>query len=98
VIGGFEIIKGTRFNDTLTGGETGAGGGVNFRLHGRRGNDVLTGSTSNDILKGAAGNDVLRGAGGDDTLSGGKGNDEGFGGRGTDICRRVEVLHSCEIV
>jgi len=41
---------------------------------------------------------VLRGAGGDDTLSGGKGNDEGFGGRGTDICRRVEVRHSCEIV
>jgi hypothetical protein len=97
-----EIVVGSDFNDTITGG----GGTVatNFRFIGRKGNDVLTGSGSNDTLKGGKGKDVLRGAGGDDFLAGGAGNDRLFGGSGTDVgkggkgkdvCVKVEIKSSC---
>jgi len=91
-----EQIKGTEFNDTITGGKTGFGSGVNFNITGRGGRDILTGSDSNDTLKGGAGNDKLRGGPGDDTLKGGKGKDRGWGGPGTDICKKIEKAKGCE--
>jgi Ca2+-binding RTX toxin-like protein len=92
-----EIVKGSAFNDQITGGKTGLGSSINNRITGRAGNDTLTGSDSNDYLKGGAGNDKLRGLEGGDTLKGGKGKDKGWGGPGTDICKNVEKAKSCEI-
>ncbi|MFN8232104.1 MAG: calcium-binding protein [Actinomycetota bacterium] len=97
-----EILVGSQFKDTFTGG----GGTVttNFRFIGNGGNDTLTGSGSNDTLKGGGGKDVLRGVGGDDTLLGAAGNDRIFGGAGTDIgkggkgkdqCSGIEIKSSC---
>jgi Ca2+-binding RTX toxin-like protein len=97
-----EIVVGSAFRDTITGG-----GGVvatNFRFIGGKGADTLTGSGSNDNLKGGAGNDVLRGVGGDDTLVGAAGNDRLYGGAGVDVgrggpgkdtCVGVEIRNSC---
>ena len=101
---GIEIIVGSAFNDTVTGGPFGGGGTVNFLFVGKGGNDSLTGFSGNDTLKGGGGNDVLRGVGGDDTLKGAAGNDRLFGGGGTDIgkggkgndtCSKVEIKSSC---
>src|SRR5262245_16783506 len=96
VIDNFEKAKGSKFDDSIKGGETGGGGGVNFNLAGGKGDDVLTGSTSNDTLKGSGGNDLMIGLGGADQLKGGKGKDEGDGGKGKDLCFAVEVRHSCD--
>jgi Ca2+-binding RTX toxin-like protein len=97
-----EIVIGSAFRDTITGG-----GGVvatNFRIIGGKGADTLTGSGSNDTLKGGGGNDVLRGVGGDDTLLGAAGNDRLYGGPGVDVgrggdgkdtCVGVEIRNSC---
>jgi Ca2+-binding RTX toxin-like protein len=99
-----EIIIGSAFNDSVTGGPFAGGGTVNFLFVGKGGNDTLTGFSGNDTLKGGGGNDVLRGVGGDDTLKGAAGNDRLFGGGGTDIgkggngndtCSKVEVKTSC---
>jgi len=99
-----EIIIGSAFNDSVTGGPFAGGGTVNFLFVGKGGNDTLTGFSGNDTLKGGGGNDILRGVGGDDTLKGAAGNDRLFGGGGTDIgkggkgndtCSKVEVKSSC---
>jgi RTX calcium-binding nonapeptide repeat (4 copies) len=99
-----EIIVGSAFNDSITGGPFGGGGTVNFLFVGKQGNDTLTGFAGNDTLKGGGGNDILRGVGGDDTLKGAAGNDRLFGGGGTDIgkggggndvCNKVEIKTSC---
>ena len=99
-----EIIVGSAFNDTVTGGPFAGGGTVNFLFVGKAGNDTLTGFSGNDTLKGGGGNDVLRGVGGDDTLKGAAGNDRLFGGGGTDVgkggpgndtCSKVEIKSSC---
>lgn len=99
-----EIVKGSAFDDNITGGELGFGGSINFRFVGAKGDDILTGSTSNDTLKGGAGDDVVRagtgddtlaGAGGDDLLVGGPGFDVGKGGKGNDVCKSVESKKSC---
>lgn len=63
------------------------------RIHGRGGDDELSGEEGNDLLVGGAGrdelsgdegDDVLRGGRGDDDLSGDEGNDRLFGGAGRD--------------
>jgi hypothetical protein len=99
-----EIIVGSGFGDTITGGPFAAGGTVNFLLIGRGGNDTLTGFAGNDTLRGGPGRDTLRGVGGDDnlvagggrdTLAGGGGFDIGRGGPGADVCRSVERRFSC---
>jgi Ca2+-binding RTX toxin-like protein len=102
LMAGNEILVGSQFNDTFTGG----GGNVatNFRFIGNAGNDLFTGSGSNDTLKGGGGKDTLRGVGGDDTLLGAAGNDRLYGGGGTDvgkggdgkdICKSFEIKSSC---
>ena len=99
-----EIIVGSQFNDTITGGPFSGGGTVNFLFVGKAGNDALTGFSGNDTLKGGGGQDILRGVGGDDTLKGAAGNDRLFGGGGVDIgkggagqdrCKGVEIRTSC---
>jgi Ca2+-binding RTX toxin-like protein len=97
-IAGIEIVRGSPFNDQITGGKTGLGSGINFYITGRAGNDILTGSDSNDYLKGGNGNDKMRGLEGGDTLVGGKGKkDKAWGGPGTDVCKSSEWEKSCEI-
>lgn len=97
-----EIIHGSPFADTITGG----GGFVttNFLFTGGAGADILTGSGSNDTLKGGGGDDIVRASGGDDTLFGAGGDDllvggQGFdiakGGKGDDVCKGVEHKTSC---
>jgi hypothetical protein len=94
VVGTVEIIQGSNFRDTITGG----GGivAVNFIFTGAGGNDRLTGSGSNDTLRGGAGNDRMRGLEGGDTLLGGPGaRDRAWGGPGVDFCK-AEFEKTCE--
>ena len=80
-------LKGTKGNDTLTGGagnDTLHAGKGNDTLDGGAGNDKLYGGKGNDVLLGGAGNDELHGGGGKDILNGGTGNDKLFGGEGSD--------------
>jgi Ca2+-binding RTX toxin-like protein len=100
--GDLEIVVGSGFNDTITGG--GASVAANFRFVGGNGKDVLTGSDGNDTLKGGGGKDTVRGGVGDDTLIGGNQNDLlaggggfdiGKGGNGKDVCKGVERRFSC---
>jgi Ca2+-binding RTX toxin-like protein len=93
----FENIRGSAFNDTLTGdananilnGNTGndtlAGNAGADTLNGGSGNDILIGGTENDILNGDDGDDILDGSADNDTLNGGNGNDVLIGGSGADI-------------
>jgi Ca2+-binding RTX toxin-like protein len=60
-----EGLRGSSFNDVLTGG---AG---NDNLNGNGGNDSLFGEAGNDVLLGGAGADTLIGGAGNDTLDGG---------------------------
>ncbi|MEM0986532.1 MAG: M10 family metallopeptidase C-terminal domain-containing protein [Pseudomonadota bacterium] len=92
-----EIVLGTAFGDTLSGGNDTdelRGGDGNDTLNGREGNDVLLGSAGNDTINGGGGDDLLNGGAGTDTFSGGGGNDtintgagsdEAGGGDGNDI-------------
>ena len=54
-------------------------------IHGRAGDDELTGSSGADTLYGEEGKDTLNGREGNDTLIGGTGNDELYGGEGDDV-------------
>jgi hypothetical protein len=99
-----EIIVGSNFKDTITGGPFGGGGTVNFLFKGKAKADLLTGFAGNDTLNGGKGPDTLRGSGGDDLLRGkkgadllvgGRGFDIGKGGPGFDVCRGVEAPSSC---
>ncbi len=64
-----ENIKGTRYDDNITGDE-----GAN-KLSGGGGDDVLDGGAGNDLLKGGRGDDILIGGDGADRLLGGRDND-----------------------
>ena len=70
IISGFENIKGSNFNDTLT-GDAGAN-----ELYGLAGDDTLVGGDGNDILDGGTGTGGGFGVGeGSDRLEGGNGDD-----------------------
>ncbi|MBF0269918.1 MAG: hypothetical protein HQL44_15140 [Alphaproteobacteria bacterium] len=73
-----ESVTGTKWSDTLTGGDGGD------TLDGGKGNDKLSGGDGNDTLIGGLGNDTLNGGDGSDTLLGGDGNDKFVGGSGND--------------
>ncbi|MFJ5266728.1 calcium-binding protein [Streptomyces sp. NPDC088387] len=78
-----EIVYGSQFGDTLTGGT------ANDILSGFGGNDLLTGGSGNDTLVGGPGNDTHNGGAGNDTLDGVDsvfGNDSLNGGANTDTC------------
>ena len=61
-----EGVKGSDFNDSLTGGT-----GDDW-LEGRSGNDTLTGGAGNDTLLGGLGNDRFYGGAGSDLIDGGE--------------------------
>jgi Ca2+-binding RTX toxin-like protein len=78
-----EIVYGSQFGDTLTGGTAGD------ILSGFGGNDLLVGGSGNDTLVGGAGGDSHSGGAGNDTLDavdGVFGNDSLNGGTNTDTC------------
>ncbi|KQT31365.1 hypothetical protein ASG29_15585 [Sphingomonas sp. Leaf412] len=75
------------------GGLTGTGNGLDNRMVGSTGKDILYGLAGNDTLQGGdgddrlfggEGNDLLRGDAGNDWLDGGNGNDNLLGGDGND--------------
>ena len=74
-----EKLEGSRFNDTLTGGNGGD------TLSGLAGNDTLNGGNGNDIVDGGDGNDTIDGGNQNDTLNGGAGNDTLTGGNQNDV-------------
>ncbi|MFM9588285.1 calcium-binding protein [Streptomyces scabiei] len=78
-----EMVYGSQFGDTLTGGTAGD------ILSGFGGNDLLVGGSGNDTLAGGAGSDSHSGGAGNDTLDavdGVFGNDSLNGGTNTDTC------------
>ncbi|MFE7767511.1 calcium-binding protein [Streptomyces sp. NPDC057438] len=78
-----EMVYGSQFGDTLTGGTAGD------ILSGFGGNDLLVGGSGNDTLVGGAGGDSHSGGAGNDTLDavdGVFGNDSLNGGTNTDTC------------
>jgi Ca2+-binding RTX toxin-like protein len=93
---GIEIIEGSSFADTITGGtgnEIIFGIGGADSLSGGAGNDQvyasgasnMLGGEGNDQLFGSNGADTILGGNGNDNLSGGDGNDTLVGGAGTDV-------------
>lgn len=92
----YVVVRGSAFNDTVTGSEgedqlIGRGGndslngnGSSDQLHGNEGNDSLNGGWGADALFGDVGDDQLRGDHGADALFGGDGNDYMTGGDGND--------------
>ena len=61
VLRSIENVRGSIFNDSITGNEQGN------ELQGREGNDTLSGGEGKDTLEGGLGNDSLSGGQGDDT-------------------------------
>ena len=68
-----------------TGNFTGSGNGLDNRMLGSSGNDILFSGAGNDVLDGGAGNEILNGGTGDDILIGGLGVDNLTGGLGNDL-------------
>ena len=86
-IGQVENMKGTKFDDALTGrlNANQIDGNVgNDRIFGLDGADTLIGGKGRDLLDGGADNDTLRGGEGNDTLRGGTGDDRLAGDAGAD--------------
>jgi Ca2+-binding RTX toxin-like protein len=82
-----EVIKGSAFDDILTGDDLGVqfeGQGGNDTITGGAGNDTLFGGDGNDNISGLAGIDGIDGGAGDDTVDGGAGNDTILGQAGND--------------
>jgi Ca2+-binding RTX toxin-like protein len=85
---GIEVIEGSSFADTITGGaanEVIRGNGGADSLSGGAGNDWISGSTGNERLQGGAGSDSIDAGSGDDTLWGNLGQDTYVGGVGADL-------------
>lgn len=77
---GIENIRGSTWNDTLT------GDAADNRIDGGRGADLIEGGRGDDDLQGGSGyyNDTLNGGAGDDELYAGKGVNTLTGGAGDD--------------
>ena len=73
-----EIIRGTPFDDTITGSAAAE------KLVGWTGRDTIHGGAGNDEIDGESDDDVLFGGPGDDTIYGGHGNDQITGDAGAD--------------
>lgn len=84
---GIEEIRGSVFDDTITGG-TG-----DEQLRGEDGNDSLVGGDGNDDISGGAGNDTLTGGVGGDFLQPGTGVDIVDGGANGPLFERDELSY-----
>ena len=84
-------ITGTKYNDTLIGGNGNdyLRVGFNFSLKEDLGNDLLSGGAGDDslIAVGSTGNNTLSGGAGDDSFIAGYGKDTVDGGTGTDTLK-----------
>lgn len=87
VILGVEELKGSAFNDVLTGDA-----GANM-LFGLDGDDNIIGGAGNDAIVGGAGNDILAGGTGDDVLAGESGDDYYMFGDGFGIDSVIESVN-----
>ena len=87
VIGNFNTIIGSPFDDILSSPSNLIGGGGNDMLEGRDGQQTLVGGDGDDTLKGGANGDILYGGGGDDILDGEEGVDHLYGDPGNDSLR-----------
>jgi Ca2+-binding RTX toxin-like protein len=76
---GVENLKGTDYNDTITGDNN-----ANI-LAGSKGDDVINGLGGADTLVGGEGNDTVNGGDGDDKIYSETGNDVIDGGAGLDV-------------
>ncbi len=81
----FEIVLGSDFGDEIVAGQTDVG--LNNRLLGRGGDDIIVGTNSSDLLKGGGGDDYERGGGGDDDVYGAAGDDILLGSSGDDFLK-----------
>ena len=73
-----EILKGSHFDDDMT------GGAADETFKGKLGDDMLYGGDGDDFMRGGGGEDQLFGGADDDILKGGKGDDMLTGGTGAD--------------
>ena len=73
-----EILKGSHFDDDMT------GGAADETFKGKLGDDMLYGGAGDDFVRGGGGADQLFGGADDDILKGGKGDDMLTGGTGAD--------------
>jgi Ca2+-binding RTX toxin-like protein len=80
----FEVVIGSKFDDTLDGYQELDGGYGNDKITGTYYADMLTGGYGNDTMNGFQNNDVLMGGDGDDVINGGDGDDRMDGGDGFD--------------
>lgn len=78
---GIENIRGSSFNDTLTGDN------LANRIEGLNGNDVINALGGDDTVYGGDGLDTIYGGDGLDTLYGDAGNDLLYGMNGNDVVR-----------
>jgi Ca2+-binding RTX toxin-like protein len=79
VLTDIENVRGSEFNDTITGDS-----GANW-LSGKAGDDSLVGNEGDDVFDGWGGKDTLVGGAGEDELFGGDGDDSIQGGDGFDF-------------
>jgi len=88
IAGTIEVLKGSTFDDTLSGdanANTFIGNSGSDQLYGKGGDDSLDGGGDDDFLDGGSGDDILDGGTGNDNLYGGSGNDSLIGdGAGND--------------
>lgn len=87
-LNGIENLRGSAFNDVLTGDELAnvlLGLAGDDRLSGGGGADQIAGDAGSDTLDGGAGDDQLFGQAGVDVLTGGDGADRLFGGTDGDV-------------
>ena len=73
-----EILKGSNFDDDIT------GGAADETFKGKLGDDMLYGGAGDDFMRGGGGADQLFGGADDDILKGGQGDDMLTGGTGAD--------------
>jgi hypothetical protein len=98
LVSGVEIIDGTRFKDSITGGD------ADELLMGREGDDFLSGESGDDVLwgefSGMSAASYRRGGmlveHASDILVGGPGTDELHGGPGRNTCSEGERLEDCD--
>ncbi|MCS6978295.1 MAG: tandem-95 repeat protein [Gemmatales bacterium] len=86
LLGAFENLTGSRFNDHLTGNRLDNvifGGAGNDTIYAGVGNDIIFGGEGSSTIATGVDDDIIFGGAGNDTIVGGLGNDIIFGGEGS---------------
>ena len=80
---GRDTITGTKFDDSIEGGECVVIGGA-LECDDENGDDLILGGKGDDKIRAGGGNDTIDSGDGRDDIGGGNGNDAIFGGDGDD--------------